>query len=892
MALRIERLQFEHHRDAIGIGESKPRISWRFSTSDLKDWVQESYEIEITGPNASSPEVYSVTSSESVLVPWPSLPLQSGASATVRVRVVGRAPHHSPTAWSDATTVETGLLNREDWTCSLISSAQPVDISLARQPVLFRRSFSLNQSIRKARLYITAHGVYEAHINGQRVGDHVLAPGWTSYRHRLPYQTFDVTNLFHKGKNVIASQVAEGWFCGRLGFLGGVRNIWGDQIGLVAILAIEAADGTKTVINSDAEWRSGLGSIITSEIYDGEVTDLSLDPKGWQAPDFNDASWAKVKVNKLPSASLVAPDGPPVRMIETLPAKSVLTTPNGKIVMDFAQNIVGWVRLRVRGPKGRTVKLQFTEELENGEVATRPLRICKASDTLFLSGEEQVWEPKFTFHGFRYVQLDGLYSRADEVDLASITAVVVHTDMEQTGWFECSNPLLNQLHKNIRWGMRGNFLSIPTDCPQRDERLGWTGDIHVFGPTANYLYDTSGMLKGWLQDLSAEQIEDHGSVPPFFCPNVFLNDTRYPTAIWGDVLVGLPWTLYMSYADSGILNQQFESMQKWMDEGIPRDQVTNLWQEDSYQFGDWLDPVAPPDDPGNSVTDPQLVANAYLVHITSLMHEICLTLGLEELAKFYSKSWAGVKTAFQTRYISREGRVVADSQTALALAIHFQLFENQSQESTAAARLKHLILRNSRFKIATGFAGTPIIGHALSRVGEAQLFYRMLYHRKAPSWLYQVSMGATTMWERWDSKLPDGSINPGEMTSFNHYALGAVADWMHTNVAGLVLLEPGWRKFRIAPVPGGDLKHANAQFLSPYGLISVKWIIEDTQFSLTVQVPPNTVAEVKLPSNSTQKQVSISIGSGTHDFKTEYERPAWPPLPLYPQYYPHDDDEP
>ncbi|KAH6970587.1 alpha-L-rhamnosidase [Ilyonectria sp. MPI-CAGE-AT-0026] len=880
MALHIDRVQFEHHREAIGIGESKPRISWRFSGADVNDWVQERYELEITRPGVSLPEVYSVNSSESVLVPWPSEPLQSGASASVRVRVTGCAPHDKPSPWSSASSVEAGLLDRSDWTCSLISSAQPVDISLPRQPVLFRRAFSLNQSVSRARLYVTAHGVYEAHINGQRVGDQVLQPGWTSYKHRLSYQTFDVTHLLQEEQNIITAQVAEGWFCGRLGFLGGVRNIWGHQIGLAAILIIETADGTKTVINSDEEWKSSTGSIVTSEIYDGEVCDLSLDPRGWQTPGFDDASWAKVEVNNLPNAALVAPDGPPVRMIETLQAASVFTTPSGKIVVDFAQNIVGWVRIRLSGPKGQTVGLQFTEELEDGEVAIRPLRICKASDTIILSGEDQIWEPKFTFHGFRYVQIDGYCSQAGDFDLASVTAVVVHTDMEQTGWFECSNPLLNQLHKNIRWGMRGNFLSIPTDCPQRDERLGWTGDIHVFGPTANYLYDTSGMLQGWLKDLSAEQIEDHGSVPPFFCPNVFVDDTRYPTAIWGDVLVGLPWDLYTSYADKGILNRQLESMQKWMNEGIPRSHSTGLWEEDSYQFGDWLDPFAPPDDPGNSVTDPQFVANAYLVHVTSLMHKICLVLGLEELAKSYSNSFAKIKVAFQRRYISTEGRVVCDTQTALALAIHFQLFETQTQERTAAARLKHLILRNSRFKIATGFAGTPIIGHALSRVGEAQLFYRMLYHRKAPSWLYQVSMGATTIWERWDSKLPDGSINPGEMTSFNHYALGAVADWMHRGIAGLVPVKPGWQKFLVAPFPGGDLTHATARFMSPYGLIYVKWTVENAKFSLRVQVPPNTVAEVKLPSTDSQKQDVISIGSGTYDFQIE----SWcipPPLVGY-----------
>lgn len=438
--------------------------------------------------------------------------------------------------------------------------------------------------------------------------------------------------------------------------------------------------------------------------------------------------------------------------------------------------------------------------------------------------------------------------------------------------------------------MKGNFLSIPTDCPQRDERLGWTGDIHVFGSTASYLYDTCGMLQGWMKDLTAEQMADGSGIPCFFTPNVFVEDPKYPTAIWGDVTVGLPWDLYTAYGDSNILSLQLDSMKSWIHKGIVRDAVTGLWEEGSYQFGDWLDPKAPPDEPGNSVTDPLLVANAYLVHVTSLMHRICLALRLTEQAQEYSESAKNLKSAYQKRYITPEGRVVADSQTGIALSIHFQLFDSPSQEAVAARRLKDLILRNSRFKIATGFAGTPIMGHALSRVGESQLFYRMLYHRKAPSWLFQVEMGATTMWERWDSMLPDGSINPGEMTSFNHYALGAVADWMHKNIGGLKPLQPGWTKFSVAPIPGGDLTHASTRFLSPSGLISVAWAIKYGQFILSVSVPPNTQAEVLLPGGKAEG--GVTVGSGTHEFKADYEQPIWPPIPIYPQYYPHDDDEP
>ncbi|XMA16514.1 hypothetical protein WAI453_009305 [Rhynchosporium graminicola] len=886
MAISIGNVHFEHHREFIGIGESRPRISWRFE-GDTKNWTQRSYDVEIR--QSETLKIYSIESPDSVLVPWPGKPLASGELATVRVRVFG-GEQKTASPWSESVTVETGLLNRDDWSCSLIAAGQLTDVSAPKRPVLFRRIFDLKADVLKARIYITAQGVYEAHLNGKRIGDHMLAPGWTSYTHHLAYQTFDVTNLLQSGENVLSVQVGEGWFCGRLGFLGGKKNIWGDTIGLIAQLKIQTTDGQVIVINSDSEWKSSTGSLITSELYDGEVCDLKLEQKGWQTQGqgFDDRSWGKARTFHLPSAMLVAPDGPPVRQTQEIEAISAFKSPIGKTIVDFGQNLVGWVRIRLSGPRGRVVKLLFTEVLEDGEVATRPLRDCKATDTITLSGEDYIWEPKFTFHGFRYMQVDGLLSEADSFDLKTATAVVIHTDMEQTGWFDCSNPRLNQLHENIRWGMRGNFLSIPTDCPQRDERLGWTGDIHVFAPTANYLYDTCGMLQGWAKDLSAEQLAGGSSVPPFFCPNVFLEDTKYPTAIWGDVMVGLPWDLYKFFGDSKILKQQFESMRAWVDKGIDRDE-TGLWKADSYQFGDWLDPKAPSDEPGNSVTDPHLVANAYLVHVTSLIHKISVVLGFDELAERYGTSAIDLKSKFQDRYITNEGRVLSDSQTAIALSIHFRLFKSESQEMVAARRLKDLILRNSRFKIATGFAGTPIIGHALSRVGEAQLFYRMLYHRKAPSWLYQVTMGATTMWERWDSMLPDGRVNPGEMTSFNHYALGAVAEWMHRNIGGLSLILPGWKKFRIAPVPGGDLTYGSARFLSPYGWIEAKWSIQVDEFLLKATVPPNTTAEVLLPGD---KQDHISVGSGIHEFRAHYKHPKWPPIPIYPQYYLHDDDEP
>lgn len=448
MSISIDRVQAEHHREAIGVGESAPRISWRF-TGDAQNWIQSAYDIEITDSDTGLSKTYSYKSPDSLLLPWPGRPLQSGKSASIRVLAFGEGSSPA-TAWSESIFVEAGLLERSDWSDSkLITSAQDAEPNAARIPILLRRTFVTQSQVKKARLYVTAQGVYEAHINGQRVGDHVLAPGWTSYNHHLVYQTYDITHLIHTGQNVIAAQVAEGWYCGRLGFLGGKRNIWGNTMGLIAKLVLTGTDGDVTVIGTDSDWVSSTGALLTSELYDGETCDLRLEPSGWLNAYFDDKSWKRVETLPLPESDLVAPDGAPVKKIEEVKAISAFKSPSGKTIVDFGQNLVGWVRVRLQGPSGHVMKFLYIEVLENGEGATRPLRDCKATDTVTLSGEDQWWEPKFTFHGFRYVQVDGCPTDRD-FDLTSIKAIVVHTDMEETGWFKCSNPLLNQLHRMFR----------------------------------------------------------------------------------------------------------------------------------------------------------------------------------------------------------------------------------------------------------------------------------------------------------------------------------------------------------------------------------------------------------------------------------------------------------
>ncbi|CZR56084.1 related to alfa-L-rhamnosidase [Phialocephala subalpina] len=888
--VEIESVTFEHHRldDNWGIGEETPRISWSF-TGNAKDWIQSTYELDIkyAGPEAKPAETFRVDSSESVLVPWPAKPLRSREPAQVRVRALGK--DGSETQWTNWRYVEVGLLTREDWKAQVVAAPQTLTPSNSLQPALFRKSFELKKPIQSARLHITSYGIYEAQINGIKVGDHVLAPGWTAYKYRLNYQTFDATDLVKQGENVIGAEIGEGWYCGRLGFNGGWRCLYGDKISLLAQLEVTYEDGERVLVGTDKTWRTAVGPITSSEIYDGETYDASLEIDGWSTSKFKDDEWATVEELDFPKAKLIAPEGPPVRQTEVVKAKEVIKTPSGKYVVDFGQNLVGWLRVKVSGLKGHTITFTHTEVLENGEAATRPLRSCKAQDNLILSGKPIVWSPKFTFHGFRYVQVDNWPS--GERALANLEAIVIHTDMQQTGFFECSEPMVNKLHENIRWGMRGNFVSIPTDCPQRDERLGWTGDIQIFSPTANFLYNTSGMLSGWLKDLAVEQIHDLNGVVSVVVPNILPKEYTMPQAAWSDAAVMTPWDLYTAFGDPEVLRTQYESMKIWLEKGVAR-QENGLWDPAGHQLGDWLDPAAPPSEPGNGKTDPHLVANAYLVHVTHLMVKICKVLGLEEAARYESQATKLTKL-FQDEYTTSNGRLAPDSMTALALAIGFDLFADEKQLGYAAERLDKIV-RASKFKIATGFVGTPLILPVLTRVGKTQLAYRMLLQKRCPSWLYPITMGATTMWERWDSMLPNGSINPGEMTSFNHYALGSVGSWLHSTVGGISPSTPGWNSILFAPIPGGTITSAKTSFLSPYGKVECSWETEKEgsgeggkkKFKMKATVPPNTTAEVKLPGNEEVQKV----GSGVYEFESEYvDDEEWPPKAHYAPFSQHED---
>jgi alpha-L-rhamnosidase len=873
--MKIRAVQFEHLRQPLGIGTGTPRISWQVTDAPAA-WRQTGYDIEIRDLDTTNaePTVHSVETNEQILVPWPAAALNSRARAEVRVHVRGHADSSggaeaAADTWSPPVVIEAGLLEPTDWSAHLLHPEPDASGPTPRPAMLLRTEIVLPEAPVRACWYVTAEGLYRGEINGRRVGDDELTPGWTSYRHRLRYRTYDVTAMLSAGTNALGAWLADGWFRGYVGFEGGVRDFYGPRTGLLAQLEVTYPDGSVEVFGTDDTWRSTTSPIVSTGLYEGESFDARTVPHGWSQPGHELPGWGRVTTSTIDPARLVAATGPAVRCTQELPVQEVIASPSGRIILDFGQNIAGRLRIHVRGgSSGDVVTLRHAEVLEHGELGTRPLRGAAATDTYTLSGgDEQLWEPAFTLHGFRYVQVDGWPGTFDPAD---VVARVIHTDLQPTGWWQSNDTLLNRLHENVRWSLRDNFVDIPTDCPQRDERLGWTADIAVFTPTAAYLYDCAGILTSWLADLAVEQA-DLGTVP-VYVPYIPLSFPALPFAVWGDAAVTVPWDIYRASGDLDLLRQQYPSMLAWVEQVERRAGPSRRWTDD-LQLGDWLDPAAPPDDPAKATTAPEIVATAYFAHSADLLAETAALLGEEADARRMRELAAAIRAAFTAEYVTPTGRMVSDSQTAYTLALCFDLLDDPAQRTRAGARLAQIVA-DGDFHIGTGFAGTALVCHALAAAGHLDEAYHLLLTDTCPSWLYPVTMGATTVWERWDSMLPDGSINPGDMTSFNHYALGAIADFLHQVVGGLAPTAPGYRTFTVAPQPGGGLSHCSTRHDTPYGTASVDWQRADGMLNVTIKVPVGTTALLTMPGPAGRRPPDPEpVMAGTHTFSAPFRAP-------------------
>lgn len=888
--VKVNHLRTENLQNPVGIDVLQPCFSWQL-VSDQRNVLQSAYEIRVAADAAglakgkSSWTSGKITTDQSVHVPYKGAALVSGQKYYWQVRVWDK--EGAASAWSAVSFWQMGLLKLAGWKAQWIVPGK--DDTLHASP-LMRKEFNNGKKIQSATAYITAHGLYEAQINGKRVGDAYLTPGWTSYHKRLQYQAYDVSDLLKQGSNAIAVTLGDGWYRGNFSF-DNRRNIYGTDIALLFQLDIVYTDGTTQTVFSDSSWKSATGAVRAAGIYAGEMIDARLDKKGWTLAGYNDAQWSNARTADFSKAVLTVQYNEPIKKHEIIRPVKMLTTPKGEQVIDFGQNLVGWVQLKVKGKPGDKVTVSHAEVLDkNGDFYIENLRNAKAQDIYILKGnEEEFFEPHFTFHGFRYIKLEGY---PGELKPENFTAMVLYSNMEQTGSFTSSDTLINQLQHNIEWGLRGNFLDVPTDCPQRDERMGWTGDAQVFFRTATFLRGVNNFFTKWMKDVAADQ-QPEGNVPHVI-PNVLGNSgwAKGASAGWADVATIIPWEMYQVYGDKRILENQYASMKAWVDY-MQKQSTANLWNKGSH-FGDWLFYSVIDDNDGNSaITNKYLIAQCFYAHSTQLLINAAKVLGKTEDVATYTALLQKVKTAFLNEYTTPNGATMSNTQTSYVLALQFDMLPDTLRQQAARRLVENI--RQYRNHLTTGFLGTPYLCHVLSRYGYSDVAYTLLLQQTYPSWLYPVTKGATTIWERWDGIRTNGDFQAVTMNSFNHYAYGAIGDWMYRVMVGLNTEDGegvGYKKIRIQPHIGGKFTYASAAYETSYGKLSAGWKTEAGSLTLSAEIPANTSATIYIPQSGEaailengkpfagSKEIQVvgkengymvvKVGSGKYAFSTAY----------------------
>lgn len=860
-------LTCEYLSNPIGIGTLKPRLSWKLS-SGIPNQFQSAYQILV----ASSPELLKentadlwnsnkVHSDQSIHVRYMGKKLKSRDRCWWKVRVWSKDGPISD--WSNTAYFEVGLIHPQDWKGEWIKSSIDFRDIFHPSPI-FRREFILDKEVKTARLYISSYGLYQAEINGIRVGNRLFTPGWTSFENRVQYQAYDVTHMLNADGNAIGVTLGDGWYRAFKPNDHEIADFGTKSLDVIVQLEITFTDNSKMDICSDEKWKSSTGPIMSSSIYNGEIYDARYEKPGWNMFDYNDLNWSNVEIVKHNKSQLVWTQSPPVRKIQEIIPEKIFYTPHGDTVIDMGQNMVGWVQLKVKAPEGTVLRVRHAEALDkDGNFYIKNLRKAKQENIYICkgSGSVEIYEPSFSYQGFRYVAISGYPS---ELDIEKFTGIVIHSDLENTGKFKCNDSLINQLQHNILWSQKGNFLDVPTDCPQRDERLGWTGDVQVFAQTACFNMNCAAFFTKWLKDLAADQREN-GTVPHVI-PDVL---NRGASHGWQDAAVIVPWLIYRYYGDKQILEDQYNSMKSLVE--FMRNEAGNqyIWIPKNYQLGDWLAFSTNRSDYPGATTDKDLLANAYFYHSTDLLARASEVLNKDEEARFYGELSEKIKTAFASEYITPNGRLSSNTQTAYSVCLSFGLIPDDMKQH-AANRLHEDV---NKFKhITTGFLGTPEICHVLSSYGYIEDAYFLLYRKEYPSWLYPVTKNATTIWERWDGIRTDGSFQDTGMNSFNHYAYGAVGDWLYRKVAGIDLDPdvPGFKSIILKPQPGGEMNDVFASYISPYGKIISEWKIVNEKFNYLVSIPVNTTCKVYIPFTSGD----LSLDGVRVDCKDIYEGPG------------------
>lgn len=833
--LSIAEFRTEYRNNPIGIDTESPRFFWILK-SDKKATIQEHYQLHVKEDGKIVWDSGIVNSKQSIHVEYDG----EGLKACTRYEVILEVKDNHGDIGRTNGWFETGLMNPVNMKADWITHGYEDDVECC--PV-FTKEFPLIGKVLNARIYTSALGVYELKVNGMKADDSFLAPGWTSYHHRLQYQIYNVTELLNND-NIIEMTVGNGWFKGQLGWEN-ESNHYGKRTAIISQLQIDYKDGTSETIVTDTSWEYTTGIRRSSELYAGEVIDLT----------FKGDTKKSVRTFEYDKTVLVAQECAPVRITERVNAKKIIITPKEEVVIDFGQNLTGVIEAKVNFLKGTSIVIQHAEVLdENGNFYTENLRGAQATDTFICSGGDDLFLPALTFHGFRYIKIEGI---GKDIDLNAFTACVLHTDMEVTGTFSCSHKSINQLQSNILWSQRDNFLDIPTDCPQRDERLGWTGDAQVFAATAGYNMDVAQFFAKWLRDLAQEQTVINGVL--HVVPNILENTEG--AAAWGDAATVIPWCMYEIYADKRILKEQYQSMKDWVAYIQSKAGDNQLWQS-GFQFGDWLGLDMEEGSDRIGATDVYLVASAYYALSTSLVIKAAKVLGYNDDIEHYQKLYDRIRESFRKEYITQTGRLVSETQTACLLALHFDLAQGEHRDRIIQSLIDNLKRHDNH--LVTGFVGTPYLCLTLSENDQHNLAGEVFLKSDYPSWLYEVGMGATTIWERWNSMKEDGSIDNDGMNSFNHYAYGSIGEWMYKKLGGIELLEPGYEKIQIAPKPIDGITWVDTSVKTMYGPLSCHWTKDNEHYTVKVTIPVNTTAVLVLP--GTNERVELGSGDYSYDY--------------------------
>ncbi len=846
VGLSIHRPRVEYRDNPLGIDVARPRFSWMLN-SEARNSVQAAYRIMV----GSSEDVLSrgeadlwdsgrVEGSATAHIEYGGPKLRSGQRAWWKVQVWDG--NGTASDWSQAAFWEAGLLKATDWRAKWValpglapdtSIPEAAELDALLPVSLIRTTFQASGKVKQARLYSTARGVYVPYVNGCEVGDQVLAPGWTDYNARIQYQTHDVTAAVVEGENVLAAELGTGWFAGHIGWQSLSRH-YGPAPQLLMQLHLEYEDGTSEVIGTSGDWKGSTGPARYSDFLMGEYYDARLE-RDWTTVGFDDSGWERLQWSAVNAVSLVADCSPPVRALEEIPPVAITEPEPGRYIFDLGQNIAGWARLKVSGEAGTRVTMRFAEILNpDGTLYVTNLRSARATDTYILAGtgETETFEPRFTWHGFRYVEVTG-YPGNPGMD--AVTGRFVGSDTEVAGSFECSDELVNKLQRNIVWGQRGNFLSVPTDCPQRDERLGWLGDAQVFIGTAAGNMDVSGFFTKWMRDVVDGQTL--AGAFPDVAPRVV--DLASGAPAWADAGVIVPWTVWKMYGDTRIIDEHWVAMERWMN-WLLQDNPDMGWRHDrGNDFGDWLSIGAD--------TPKELIGTAYWAYDARLMAEMAEAIGREDDARQYRDLYERIARAFRDAYVRDDGSIEGDTQTVYCLALHFGLLEEGQR-----ARATELLVADIEAKgghLSTGFVGVSYLCHVLTANGRPDVAYQLLHQETFPSWKYSILHGATTIWERWDGWTEDKGFQDPGMNSFNHYSLGSVGEWLRRTVAGIDNAPgtAGHGRLRLAPVLDESLVWAEGSYTSMRGVIRSRWDRhgDSTEFRFTV--PANVEAEIVLP---------------------------------------------